>query len=247
MLLKDRIVWVTGASGGIGRSTALKLASEGATLILAGRQEERLHAVAEEIRASGASACTVFAYDVANQEEVQQTFKEAAAKYGRLDGMVNNAGILEESLLSTLKHDHLQRVFSVNVFGTLYHMQMASRLMMRKKQGSIVNISSIIGSSGKEGLSVYGASKAAVNGAVKSAAKELAPFGIRVNAVAPGFIATDMTGKLKEDIYRMRMGSIKMKRAGLPEEVADTVLYLLSDLSKYVTGQTIGVDGGMVE
>ncbi len=247
MLLNERVVWVTGASSGIGRSTAIRLAGEGATLILAGRSQERLDEVAQEIRALNAPECLILAYNVADADAVKQAFKTVSAQYGRLDGLVNNAGILEESLLSTVTPAHVERIFSINVFGVLYHMQLASRLMMRKKRGSIVNISSIIGSRGKEGLSVYGASKAAVIGATVSASKELAPFQIRVNAIAPGFIATEMTERLNEDMYQKRLSGVKMKRAGQPEEVADTVLYLLSDLSNYVTGQTIGVDGGMIE
>jgi len=247
MLLNERVVWVTGASSGIGRSTAIRLAGEGATLILAGRSQERLDEVAQKIRSLNAPECLTLAYDVADADAVKQAFKIVSAQYGRLDGLVNNAGILEESLLSMITPAHIERTFSINVFGVLYHMQLASRLMMRKKRGSIVNISSIMGNRGKEGLSVYGASKAAVVGATVSASKELAQFQIRVNAIAPGFIATEMTERLNEDMYQKRLGGVKMKRAGQPEEVADTVLYLLSDLSNYVTGQTIGVDGGMIE
>jgi 3-oxoacyl-[acyl-carrier protein] reductase len=143
-------------------------------------------------------------------------------------------------------HEQIEKTFSINTFGVLYVAQYAARLMSRNKSGSIINISSIIGTNGNEGQTVYGGSKAAVIGITQSLAKELAPNNIRVNAIAPGFIDTDMTRQLPKDKYQERMESIKMGRIGKPEDIANTALFLASDLSAYVTGQVIGVDGGML-
>ena len=142
--------------------------------------------------------------------------------------------------------EQIEKTFSINTFGVLYVSQYAARMMSKNKEGSIINISSIIGSNGNEGQVVYGGSKAAVIGITKSLAKELAPSNVRVNAIAPGFIDTDMTRSITESKYQDRMNSIKMGRIGTPEDIANTAIYLASDLSSYVTGQTIGVDGGML-
>lgn len=165
---------------------------------------------------------------------------------GRLDVLVNNAGVMDDALLGMVNERQMESTFSINIEAVIYHMQYASRLMTRQKQGSIINVSSIIGRTGNAGQVVYASSKAAVIGATYSAAKELGVHNIRVNAVAPGFIDTDMTKQFSEEVYKQRLSGIKMNRMGRPEEVANTILFLASDLSSYVTGQVIGVDGGMV-
>lgn len=247
MLLENKVIWVTGASRGIGKASALRLAAEGAVLVLAARDEEKLNEIASEIEQRGGARPLVLPYDVSNAQSIKEAFGLFLKQHKRLDAMVNNAGILEESLLPMITPDQVERVFSVNVYAAIYHMQYAARIMMRNKSGSIINLSSIIGQAGKEGLTVYGASKAAIVGVTLSASKELAPLNIRVNAIAPGFIDTDMVQSLPEQKFQERLGAIKMRRAGTPEEVADTVVYLASDLSTYVTGQLIGVNGGMLE
>ena len=165
---------------------------------------------------------------------------------GQLDAVVNNAGILDDALLGMVNEKQVSHTLAVNTEAVIYHMQYASRLMMKQKSGSIVNVSSIIGRVGNAGQTVYGASKAAVIGATYSASKELAPYNIRVNAVAPGFIETAMTKQLSQEKYEQRLSEIKMGRIGTAEEVANVILFLASDYSSYVTGQVIGVDGGMV-
>ena len=165
---------------------------------------------------------------------------------GQLDAVVNNAGILDDALLGMVNEQQLSRTFAVNTEAVIFHMQYASRLMMKQKSGSIINVSSIIGRVGNIGQTVYSASKAAVIGATYSAAKELAVHNIRVNAVAPGFIETDMTKQLSANKFEERLKEIKMGRIGKAEEVANVIIFLASDQSTYVTGQVIGVDGGMV-
>jgi 3-oxoacyl-[acyl-carrier protein] reductase len=160
--------------------------------------------------------------------------------------LVNNAGILQDALLGMIPDAMIRQTIDVNTVGPIYHVQEASRLMARNKSGSIINVTSIIGRFGNEGQAVYGASKAALIGLTLSAAKELARHNIRVNAVAPGFINTDMVKQLTEQKYGERMKSIKMGRIGEPEDVANAILFLASDLSSYVTGQVLGVDGGML-
>jgi 3-oxoacyl-[acyl-carrier protein] reductase len=247
MLLDGKIVWITGASKGIGRSTAELLAANGAQTIISGRNQEELEVLSAEITNKGFNKPLVLSYDVSNYQEIKASFAEVAKRYKALDVMVNNAGILEEAMIGMFSQEQLNRLLGVNVNGVLNHMQLSSRLMSRNKSGSIINLSSIIGSNGKEGLLVYSASKAAVIGATLTAAKELAPLNIRVNAVAPGFIETDMVKQLSPEKYKERITGIKMKRVGQPIEVANTILFLASEMSSYVTGQIIGVNGGMLE
>lgn len=245
-MLSNRVALITGAARGIGRATALCLAKQGAAVVLNGRNEELLQQVATEIRNKGCVEPFVLPYDVADLSSIKQAFQTIKKQFGQLDILVNNAGILADSLLGMIRPEQVEEVFSVNTKAAIYHMQYASRLMMRQRKGSIINISSIMGVAGEVGQVAYSASKAALIGATKSAAKELASANIRVNAVAPGFIETDMTSSLSEEKYKERLASIKMRRAGKPEEVAQVILFLASDMSSYVTGQVIGVDGGMV-
>jgi len=172
--------------------------------------------------------------------------RSAYSEFRRLDIMVNNAGVLRDSLIGMIGSDDIDETLRINLRSVITGTQAASRLMLRNKSGSIVNIASIIGRFGNKGQLVYGASKAGVIGATYSAAKELAPSGIRVNAIAPGFIDTDMVRSINEDVFAERIRSIAMGRIGSPEDIADAALFFASDLSRYVTGQVLGVDGGML-
>lgn len=242
----DKSIFITGATRGIGYATAVQAAALGWTLILNGREEQRLSTIKNELESQYSVTVHTLCYDVSDVNEIKKAFMWIKKNVDRLDAVVNNAGILDDALLGMVNANQMSRTLAVNTEAVIYHMQYASRLMMKQKSGSIVNVSSIIGRVGNVGQTVYGASKAAVIGATYSASKELAPYNIRVNAVAPGFIETDMTKQLTEEKYEERLSEIKMGRIGKPGEVANTILFLASDLSSYVTGQVIGVDGGMV-
>lgn len=241
----NKSILITGATRGIGYETAKLAAMQRWTVILQGREKDRLLEIEEELSAYGATVHHV-TYDVTDLDAIKNAFMWVKKNVGHLDALVNNAGILDDALLGMISEKQVSQTFGVNIEAVIYHMQYASRLMMKQKHGSIINVSSIIGRVGNAGQTVYSASKAAVIGATYSAAKELAPYNIRVNAVAPGFIETDMTKQLPKEKFEQRLSEIKMGRIGKPEEVANVILFLASDLSSYVTGQVIGVDGGMV-
>lgn len=245
-LLDGKVAFITGSSKGIGRATAIVFAKEGARIAINGRDQQGLFELAETIQRETDQEVLVLPYDVSNLNEMKAAFQQLHKQFGQLDVLVNNAGVLYDSLLGMILPEKLGELLNVNLNAALFHMQYASRLMTRKKQGSIINVSSIFGRYGEAGQVAYSATKAALIGATMSAAKELASTNVRVNAVAPGFIETDMTVELPDDKFAERISSIKMQRIGKPEEVANTILYLASDLSSYVTGQVIGVDGGMV-
>lgn len=246
MLLKNKLALITGSTRGIGKTIAEVFAKNGANLILNARDKIKSEAFATELRNKYNIEVFVVLFDVSNYDEVKQGFKEIFKISKKIDVVVNNAGILDDALVGMVTKEQIEKTFSINTFGVLYVSQYAARMMSKNKEGSIINISSIIGSNGNEGQVVYGGSKAAVIGITKSLAKELAPSNVRVNAIAPGFIDTDMTRSITESKYQDRMNSIKMGRIGTPEDIANTAIYLASDLSSYVTGQTIGVDGGML-
>lgn len=236
---------ITGATRGIGYATAIKAAQQRWTVVLNGRDEIRLTEVKEQLEAYGATVHTI-AYDVTDVDAVKQAFIWIKKNVGQLDAVVNNAGIMDDALLGMLKPEQLQKTFDVNTSAAIYHMQFASRVMAKQKSGSIINVSSIMGRFGNAGQIAYSASKAALIGATYATAKELAPNGIRVNAVAPGFIETDLTNEYSDEMKQQTIAQIKMGRAGQAEEVANVILFLASDAASYVTGQVIGVDGGMV-
>ncbi len=246
MLLKGKTALITGSTRGIGRAIAEVYAKNGAALILNGRDAVKAKEVAHEISLKYAVKVDIVLFDVSNSEQVKNGFRELFKITKSLDIVVNNAGILDDALIGMATKSQIEKTFGINTFGTLYVSQYAARMMSKKKYGSIINISSIIGTNGNEGQSVYGGSKAAVIGITQSLSKELAANNIRVNAIAPGFIDTEMTHGLTKCKYKERIESIKMNRIGTPEDVANTALYLASDLSTYVTGQVIGVDGGML-
>ncbi len=244
--LEGHVAFITGSTRGIGRATAELLARAGATTIVNGRDGEAAERVAHELAEAHAVETMAAPGNMADPKTVQEVYLRVFKTFKRLDVLVNNAGILDDAFLGMIPDVAVRSTFAINAESVIYNMQQAARLMQRARSGSIINLTSIIGRVGNEGQTVYGASKAAVIGATLSAAKELAPKGIRVNAVAPGFIDTDMTQSLPEDKYEERVASIKMGRIGTPEDIANVVLFLATDLSSYVTGQVIGVDGGML-
>lgn len=247
MLLKEKIALVTGASRGIGFATSRLFAEHGAHVVMTARCGEELEAAKASLQVDIPSASiSSLLLDVADPISVRDAFQKLFKDIKRLDVLVANAGILDDALIGMVSASQVHNIFSVNTFGVLYCAQYASRLMTRNKSGSIINLSSIIGTHGNAGQAVYAGSKAAVIGITKSLAKELAPQNIRVNAIAPGFIDTDMARSISPAKYAERVSSVKMGRVGSPDEVAKVALFLASDLSSYVTGQTIGVDGGML-
>lgn len=245
--LTGKVAIVTGSSRGIGLSIAKKLSSNGASIIINGVSNlELLEKTAEEISEQFNCEVVPALYDVSTPEGAQDLVKMAFSKFRRLDIMVNNAGILQDSLIGMINNEDVDKTLDINLKGVIYGTQAAARLMKRNSSGSIINTSSIIGRYGNAGQLVYGASKAGVIGATRSAGKELAEYGIRVNAIAPGYIKTDMIKDIPAHIHTERMESIAMKRIGEASDIANVALFLASDLSSYITGQVIGVDGGMV-
>lgn len=247
MILQDQICLITGSTRGIGWATAREFARQGATVILNHRSggavlEERCR----ELEAEFQRTVVGLVADATDPDAVKNCYAEVFRRFKRLDVLVNNAGILQDALLGMIPEKTMRVVIDTNLIGSLLHLQGAARLMARNQRGSIINISSIIGRFGNEGQTVYAASKAAVIGMTMAAAKELGTSNIRVNAVAPGFIDTDMTRQLAPDKYAKRMAGIRMGRIGTPTEVAQAILFLASDMSSYVTGQVLGVDGGMI-
>lgn len=244
--LTDKHVLITGSTRGIGAACAKNFAAAGATLYLNGRDREMLNTLCSQLSEEYGVTCHALAFDVSKADEVKQGFQQLFKLTKKLDVLVNNAGILDDALVGMVTPTQVESTFATNTHSVIYCSQYAARLMQRSGGGSIVNIASIIGRVGNVGQAVYGGSKAAVIGITLSLSKELAASNIRVNAVAPGFIDTDMTKQLTEEKYQERVNSIAMGRVGTAGNVADTVLFLASDLSGYVTGQVIGVDGGML-
>jgi 3-oxoacyl-[acyl-carrier protein] reductase len=246
-LLEGKTAFVTGSTRGIGWAAARMLARHGANVVLNGKSDRALldRRVAEIRDEFGVPAIGLYS-DAGDIEAVRGCYREIFQQFKRLDVLVNNAGILEGALLGMITDALIKRNFEINTFGSIYHLQEASRLMARNKSGSIINLTSILGRVGSEGQAVYSASKAAIIGLTLSAAKELASKNIRVNAVAPGFIETDMVANLPDKTRQERLANIRMGRPGQPDDVAGSILFLASDYSSYVTGQVLGVDGGMI-
>jgi 3-oxoacyl-[acyl-carrier protein] reductase len=243
--LDGQVAVVTGAARGIGRAIAERLADSGADLALVDVKEEWLEDTAEAVRAKGRKVfCT--AADVSRSEDVSAAVDAIMEACGAIDILVNNAGITRDTLLIRMSEEDWDAVLTINLKGTFLFTKAAARPMMKKRSGSIINIASIIGLIGNAGQCNYAASKAGVIALTKSSAKELAARGIRVNAVAPGFIESKMTDVLAEDVKQKMLDAIPMKRFGRPEDVAEVVMFLASGASSYITGQVLTVSGGMV-
>ncbi|URJ52416.1 3-oxoacyl-[acyl-carrier-protein] reductase [Paenibacillus polymyxa] len=243
--LSGKTALVTGASRGIGRSIALTLAEAGANVAVnyAG-SEAAATEVAEQIRAKGVEAITVQA-NVGRADEADQLIKDVIGAWGKIDILVNNAGITRDNLIMRMKEEEFDQVIETNLKGVFNCLKAATRPMMKQRSGRIINISSVVGVLGNAGQANYVAAKAGVIGLTKSSARELASRGITVNCVAPGFIDTEMTQVLADDLRDNMLSGIPLARLGRPEEIADVVLFLASDASSYMTGQTLHVDGGM--
>ena len=243
-MLKNKVALITGGSRGIGKAIALLFASQGATVAINySSSEEEANEIVKEIEAMGGKAMAIGA-NVANGDDAKAMIKKVVDQYGALDILVNNAGITKDMLLLRMTELEFDDVIDVNLKGVFNCTKHASRIMM-KKGGSIINMSSITGVIGNIGQSNYAASKAGVIGFTKSVAREFAGKNLRVNAIAPGFVETDMTDKLAQGIKDNLVLNIPMGRIGKAEEIANTALFLASDLSSYITGQVIGVNGGM--
>jgi 3-oxoacyl-[acyl-carrier protein] reductase len=243
MLLEGRVALVTGASRGIGAAIARAFAGEGATLLLCARGEG-VDTLASELTQKQCSARAMRG-DVSDPAFARELVGSARKEHGRLDVLVNNAGILHQGLIGMTSTDHMREMLELNVLAVMTLTQYATRVMDPARSPSVVNLASIAGTQGLEGLAAYSASKAAVVGYTLSSAKELAPKGIRVNAIAPGLIDTDLVRGITTNWHERRIPSIRMGRIGTPEDVAGVAVFLASDLSRYVTGQVIGVDGSM--
>ncbi len=242
--LKDKVALVTGASRGIGKAAAIALVNQGAKVVVNyARSSEAAEAIVQEITAAGGEAIALQA-DVSQAEQVDNLIKQTLDKFGRIDVLVNNAGITKDTLLLRMKLEQWQAVIDLNLTGVFLCTKAVSKTMLKQRSGRIVNIASVAGQMGNPGQANYSAAKAGVIGFTKTVAKELANRGITVNAVAPGFIETDMTQDLKSDKI---IDFIPLGRYGKPEEVAGTIRFLAADpAAAYITGQVFNVDGGMV-
>lgn len=246
MNLSGKIALVTGGSRGIGKAIALELSKYGANVAISYlNNEEKAKEVVKEIEKNKVKAIAIKA-DISKEDEVTHMVKTIEAELGSIDILVNNAGITKDNLIIRMKTDEWEDVINTNLRGTYLCTKSVARGMMRKRYGKIINIASIVGVTGNIGQGNYSASKAGVIGFTKAIAKELASRGINVNAVAPGFIETDMTEVLKEDTKDSLVKSIPMGRIGKPKDIANIVVFLASEKAEYITGQLINVDGGMV-
>ncbi|MBU5467683.1 3-oxoacyl-[acyl-carrier-protein] reductase [Virgibacillus sp. MSJ-26] len=245
-MLQEKAALVTGASRGIGRAIALEFAKQGANVAVnyAG-SEDKAQEVVEELLQLGVKAFKIQA-DVSDESSVKNMIKEVTSQFGRLDILVNNAGVNKDNLLMRMKESEFDQVINTNLKGVFLCTKAVTRQMMKQKAGRIVNVASIVGVSGNPGQANYVAAKAGVIGLTKTTAKELASRNILVNAVAPGFISTDMTDALTEEQRKEMLDMIPLAKLGSPEDVARVVRFLASEDANYITGQTLHIDGGMV-
>ncbi len=245
MMLKDMVSLITGGARGIGREIALTFAKEGSDIVICDVNQEALEAAKKEIDGLGRRA-EVFVVDVTNSQQVEDMVNKVLDNFQKIDILVNNAGITRDGLIVRMSEKDFDQVIAVNLKGTFNCTKAVSKVMMKQRHGKIVSIASIIGIMGNAGQANYAASKAGIIGLTKSVAKELASRNVNVNAIAPGFIETDMTAKLADDVKSQMQALIPLNRFGKASDVAKLALFLASEASSYITGQVIQVDGGMV-
>jgi 3-oxoacyl-[acyl-carrier protein] reductase len=244
-MFNNKIAVVTGGSRGIGKAIALKLASQGANIVVNYTSNaDAANEVVQSIEAMGQKAIAVKA-NVSQAEDIENLIKETEKELGKIDILVNNAGITRDGLLIRMKENDWDDVLNVNLKGVFLSTKLIGKKMLKQKKGSIVNVTSVVGIMGNAGQANYAASKAGVIGFTKSVAKEFASRGITVNAVAPGFIQSDMTDKLSEEVVENYKNAIPLSRMGEADDVANLVSFLVSDNANYITGQTVQVDGGL--
>ena len=245
-LLENKVLLVTGGSRGIGKAIALRCAEEGAKVILTWvSHEESAMDVVHEIHLKNGSAMAIQA-NVRNEDDVKQVMNEIKKEHGKIDILVNNAGIMKNNLLLMTKTEEFDLLVATNCKGPFLFSRAAAKLMLKQKSGRIINISSVVGVYGSKGQSVYSGTKSFIIGFTKSLAKVLGPLGITVNAIAPGFIDTDLIMDVKDEIRRDLLSNIPLGRIGTSDDIAKAVIFLASDLSSYINGQVLGVDGGQV-
>jgi 3-oxoacyl-[acyl-carrier protein] reductase len=242
--MSSRTALVTGASRGIGKACALALAAAGIRVIVAARSADKLQAVAAEIQAAGGESF-VSELDLASHDSTRNAIAKAAKEFGRIDILINNAGVTKDGLAVRLKQQDWESVIQTNLNGSFYAIQEVLQGMMRERWGRIVNISSVVGEKGNPGQANYVASKAGLIGLTKSLALELGSRNITVNAVAPGFIATDMTSELSDELKQKMIDATPLKRMGTAEEIASAVKFLVSDEAAFITGHVLDVNGGI--
>jgi 3-oxoacyl-[acyl-carrier protein] reductase len=245
MLLKEKVAIITGGARGIGKEIALTLAREGANVAIVDINTQTLKEAEKEISSSGTDVLS-FCVDVTNFNQVEQMVNKTLDKFKKIDILINNAGITADALLLRMSEEQWDKVLAVNLKGTFNCTKAVSRVMIKQRSGKIVSIASIIGLIGNVGQANYAASKAGIIAFTKSIAKELAPRGINVNAIAPGFIQTQMTARLPDEVKSKMLERIPLKRFGNPQDVAKLAMFLVTDATSYISGQVICVDGGMV-
>lgn len=244
-MIEQKVAVVTGASRGIGRAIALELAASGAFVVINyNGSKERAEEVKAEIEKNGGSAA-IYQCNVSEYDKCEEFLKDVVKEYGRIDILVNNAGITRDGLLMKMSEEDFDQVINVNLKGAFNTIRFASRQMLKQRSGRIINMSSVVGISGNAGQANYASSKAGVIGLTKAAARELASRGITVNAIAPGFIETEMTDVLSDAVKEASIAQIPLGKFGRPEDIAKTAAFLASDAAGYITGQVIQVDGGM--